>query len=83
MDCKACHTSTSSWPAMKMNHNSSMGSGAGWCKACHATGTNYLGNMDRKALNHQSQGKTPIDCSQSGCHRPLGNKGNTFVNWDN
>ena len=63
-------------------HASSQGSGAGWCKSCHATGTNYLGNMERKSLTHQSRGNTPLDCSQSGCHRPLGNKGAAYTKWD-
>jgi hypothetical protein len=82
MDCKACHASTASWATERMNHNSSMGSGAGWCKACHVSGTNYLGNMEHKALNHEAGKTTPIDCSQSGCHRPLGNQGRTYSSWD-
>jgi hypothetical protein len=80
MECNACHTSTTSWTSMTMNHNNSLGNGAGWCKACHASGTNYLGSMDKKALTHRSA--TATDCSQSGCHRPLGNKGTAFRNWD-
>jgi cytochrome c7-like protein len=80
MECNACHTSTAAWTAMTMNHNNSLGNGAGWCKACHASGTNYLGSMDKKALTHRSA--TATDCSQSGCHRPLGNKGSAFRNWD-
>ena len=81
MDCKACHTNTTSWTAFKMNHNSSMGNGVGWCKGCHASGTNYLGPMEKKSLTHEkSTGVT--DCSQSGCHRPLGTKGSTYTNWD-
>ena len=59
-----------------------LGGGAGWCKSCHATGTNYLGNMERKSLTHQSRGNTPLDCSQSGCHKPLGNKGQAYTKWD-
>ncbi|MFZ2989044.1 cytochrome c3 family protein [Ideonella sp.] len=82
MDCGACHTSTSNWGTARMNHNNSMGGGAGWCKSCHASGTAYLGNMERKSLTHEAKGKTPIDCSESGCHRPLGSKGKTFVEWD-
>lgn len=82
MDCAACHTSTSSWGSQRMNHNASMGGGAGWCKACHASGTQYLGDMDRKALNHEAKGRSPTDCSESGCHRPLGNKGSTYVKWE-
>ena len=82
MDCKACHTTTTSWASMRMNHNGSLGGGAGWCKGCHATGTRYLGDMERESLTHEAKGKTPLDCSESGCHRPLGNKGQTYVEWD-
>jgi hypothetical protein len=80
MDCNACHSSTTSWLSEKMNHNSTMGNGAGWCKGCHASGTTYLGSMDKKSLNHEKSGST--DCSQSGCHRPLGNKGATYSKWN-
>ncbi|MEQ1661063.1 MAG: cytochrome c3 family protein [Thiobacillus sp.] len=74
-DCKACHTSTTSWSA-KMDHNSIQTG----CKTCHATGTSYLGSMEKKSVTHES--KTATDCSQSGCHRPLGNKGVAYSKWD-
>jgi hypothetical protein len=81
MDCNACHTSTASWGSMTMNHNSSQGNGAGWCKACHQSGTSFMGSMEKKSLTHErATGVT--DCSQSGCHRPLGNKGTAYRNWD-
>jgi hypothetical protein len=81
MDCNACHTSTTSFATMKMNHNASQGNGAGWCKGCHLSGTAFLGNMQRKSLTHdKSTGVT--DCSQSGCHRPLGNKGTAYTKWN-
>ena len=81
MDCKACHTSTTSFGTMTMNHNASQGNGSGWCIACHRSGTNFLGNMEKKSLTHErSTGVT--DCSQSGCHRPLGNEGTAYRNWD-
>ena len=67
-------------PTMTMNHNSSLGNGAGWCKACHQSGTSYLGSMEKKSLTHQkSTGVT--DCSQSGCHRPLGTRGTPYKSW--
>ena len=81
LDCNACHTSTTSFGPMRMTHNGSLGNGAGWCKSCHAKGTSYLGSMERKSLTHdKSTGVT--DCSQSGCHRPLGNKGQAYTKWD-
>jgi hypothetical protein len=74
-DCKTCHTSTSSWSA-RMNHNNIVTG----CKTCHASGTSYLGSMEKKSVTHES--RTATDCSQSGCHRPLGNKGVAYVKWD-
>jgi len=50
------------------------------CKTCHASGTSYLGDMEKKSVTHESSSGT--DCSQSGCHRPLGNKGVAYVKWD-
>ncbi|TXT38237.1 MAG: cytochrome C family protein, partial [Comamonadaceae bacterium] len=83
MDCNTCHSSTTSWASQKMNHNSSMGNGSGWCKSCHATGMAYLGNMEKKALTHEAKkGTVPSDCSMSGCHKPLGSKGAAYSKWD-
>jgi hypothetical protein len=80
LGCDACHTSTTSFTVERMNHNNTQGNGAGWCRGCHLTGTTYLGNMQKKSLTHQkSTGVT--DCSQSGCHRPLGNQGSTYKSW--
>ncbi|MCP5283878.1 MAG: hypothetical protein H6933_03160 [Burkholderiaceae bacterium] len=81
MDCNACHTSTTSWGGMRMNHNNSQGNGAGWCKACHDRSTAWLGDMEKKSLTHErSTGVT--DCSQSGCHRPLGREGTPYTRWE-
>lgn len=80
MSCDACHTSTTTFTAQRMNHNGTPGNGSGWCKGCHVTGTNYLGTMQKRALTHESStGVT--DCSQSGCHRPLGNRGTPYTSW--
>ena len=81
MECNACHTTTTTWTS-RMNHNNSMGGGAGWCKSCHASGTAFLGSMEKKALTHQKKTPAAIDCSESGCHRPLGTRGTTFSKWD-
>jgi hypothetical protein len=82
MSCDACHLSTAAWTSERMNHNNSLGNGSGWCKACHVTGTSYLGSMQTKSLTHQkSTGVT--DCSQSGCHRPLGSVGSSYTRWTN
>jgi hypothetical protein len=81
MECNACHTATTSW-AQRMNHNNSMGGGAGWCKGCHASSTPYAAGMEKKSLTHEKKTPAAIDCSESGCHRPLGSKGATFSKWD-
>jgi hypothetical protein len=80
LDCNACHTSTTTFATVRMNHNNTPGRGAGSCKACHASGTAYLGDMQRMPVTHRSA--TATDCSQSGCHRPLGNRGHTYRSWD-
>ena len=82
MDCNACHRSTTTWGTMTMNHNGSQGGGAGWCKGCHASGTSFLGSMEKKSLTHERKTPPAIDCSESGCHRPLGTRGSTYSNWD-
>ena len=81
MDCKDCHTGTASWTTIRMNHNASLGGGAGWCKSCHVTGTTFLGTMQKKALTHQRKTPLQIDCSESGCHRPLGSRGTPYSAW--
>jgi predicted CXXCH cytochrome family protein len=80
MNCDKCHTSTTLWSTQTMNHNASMGNGSGWCKGCHQTGMNFLASLQKKSLTHnKSTGVT--DCSQSGCHRPLGNRGTAYKSW--
>ena len=80
LGCDACHKSTTTFTIETMNHNSTPGNGAGWCKGCHLSGMTYLGSMQKKSLTHEkSTGVT--DCSQSGCHRPLGTRGSTYKSW--
>lgn len=81
MGCDACHTSTTTFTAETMNHNNSLGNGSGWCIGCHMSGTSYLGSMQKMSLTHQ-QSAGVTDCSQSGCHRPLGNTGSTYRSWN-
>jgi hypothetical protein len=80
LDCNACHTNTAAWTSLTMNHNNSLGNGAGTCRACHATGTSFLGNMQKNLVTHRSA--TATDCSLSGCHRPQGSVGMTYRKWD-
>jgi hypothetical protein len=83
MNCDACHRSTTSFASQTMNHNNSLGNGSGWCKGCHASGMNYLGGMEKKSLNHYERYQGQTDCSASGCHRPLGDRGTPYSRWTN
>jgi Cytochrome c7 and related cytochrome c len=78
LDCNTCHKSTTVWSSEKMNHN---GTTTG-CKICHNTGTSFLGTMDKKTLGNHEGSSAGDDCSQSGCHRPLGSKGTSWVKWN-
>jgi hypothetical protein len=80
MDCSACHTVTTVWTTIKMNHLSMPGGTSNGCVTCHVTGSAYLGNMLKKALAHDKPGKP--DCSTSGCHKPLGNIGTSWSKWN-
>ena len=83
MNCDSCHKSTTSFITLTMNHNNSQGNGSGWCKGCHMSGTPFAGNMDKKSLSHYERYQGQTDCSQSGCHRPLGNQGTPYTRWTN
>lgn len=78
LDCNTCHSSTTAFTTEKMNHN---GTTTG-CKTCHNNGTSYLGNMTKMTLGSHQGSKATDDCSQSGCHRPLGNQGTSWVKWN-
>ena len=72
--CNSCHTSTTAWTTEKMNHNN-MQTG---CTTCHLTGAIYLGSMRKNSLSHSGKG---TDCSQNGCHIPVGKKGKAYSSW--
>jgi Cytochrome c7 and related cytochrome c len=80
LDCNTCHTSTTLWTTERMNHNGALGKTGVLCVTCHQSGATYLGNMQKKSLTHDSGGHT--DCSDSGCHKPLGSKGTSWVTWN-
>lgn len=82
LDCNTCHISTTSWLSEKMNHNGAQGKTGDLraCTTCHVSGAPYPGNMDKKSLTHDAGGH--VDCSDSGCHRPLGTKGTSWVKWN-
>jgi len=83
MGCEFCHSNTvfTAFTALKSSstqHNGTKGNGTDgfWCKTCHASGTSYLGVVGKRSVTHQSA--TATDCSQSGCHRPLGTEGSLY-----
>lgn len=51
------------------------------CTTCHLRGNGLLGKMDTKSIGHEGM-KAGDDCSKSGCHKPLGNRGTLYINWD-
>ena len=86
MGCEFCHsktiftTFTTGLVSSTTMHNGTTGNGAGWCIGCHLSGLSWSAPLQTKTLNHDSPGKT--DCSQSGCHKPLGNTGTAYTNWN-
>jgi len=84
MDCDDCHKSGagSSWAgAMRMDHNNTLGAGAGSCKGCHQLGTPFQGNMQKQSITHQRKAPPALDCAGSGCHAPVGRSGVRFRSW--
>jgi hypothetical protein len=83
MDCDDCHKgfTGANWAAVKMNHNGTLGGGAGSCKGCHQQGTAFQGQMEKRALAHTGKGQPAQDCSTSGCHGPIGRTGARFTSW--
>jgi hypothetical protein len=79
LGCDACHKNTTTFTSGEvMNHNGSTGNGAGQCSVCHIRGETWDGTQKTNTLNHSGTG---TDCSQSGCHRPVGNTGSTYKSW--
>jgi hypothetical protein len=76
-ECSLCHSSTNSFAVEHMNHGTMQTS----CATCHDSTSPYAGTMEKvnRAKHHNAGTK---DCSSSGCHRPLGNKGTPYSSWD-
>jgi uncharacterized protein (DUF983 family) len=86
MACEFCHSTTvftsfsSGLKSSSIMHNGTKGNGTDfWCKTCHASGTSFIGVQGKKSVTHESS--TATDCSQSGCHRPLGNEGSLYTSF--
>ncbi|MDP1633993.1 MAG: hypothetical protein Q8L69_04845, partial [Gallionellaceae bacterium] len=56
------------------------------CYTCHGSNTAYSGQGQKTAswpnYHEKSKNGSAGDCSASGCHRPLGSKGNLYTKWD-
>ncbi|MFY9329768.1 MAG: cytochrome c3 family protein [Georgfuchsia sp.] len=77
--CDICHTSTTSFTVEKMQH----GSIQTGCAMCHDRTTPYLtGSAKKMTIGSHEKSKAGNDCSMSGCHKPLGSKGNPYTKWD-
>ncbi len=76
-ECSLCHSSTVTFTVDKMNHGTMQTS----CVTCHDSTSTYLGNMTKiNRAKHNNAGVK--DCSSSGCHRPLGSKGQPYSSWN-
>jgi hypothetical protein len=80
--CSNCHKLTtvgSFGTAEKMNH----GSITTGCKTCHNRPAVYAINGAQTVTIGSHEGsKVGNDCSQSGCHWPLGKKGSAYTRWN-
>jgi hypothetical protein len=75
--CTACHTGTSTLVSSPTLHAYV----ARPCTTCHLSGNGLLGRMDTKSIGHEGM-RSGDDCSKSGCHRPDGSRGSTYIRWD-
>jgi hypothetical protein len=76
--CSTCHTGSTVLRGSSL-HAYLQGMA---CTTCHLKSNPYSGNgQDTKAVGHEGMGAGD-DCSKSGCHRPLGNRGTAYTNWD-
>jgi len=80
--CSTCHTGSIVSTGLSL-HNAI---GTGYtCYSCHGKSAAYLGTMEKASWpNYHESSKNPAaaDCSASGCHRPVGSKGSTYIKWD-
>ena len=87
-ECSVCHVGSGSWtswnhPPEKMDHVTNLNTGD--CLTCHLSPNPVLGSMTKKPLpsnNPSEHNIAPKNCSNSGCHRPLGSKGSLYSTWN-
>ena len=76
--CTACHLSVTSVRTGAAMHTYTSTFA---CTTCHLKNNPYVGwRQDTKNYGHE--GWSTGDCSQSGCHRPVGSKGTSYITWD-
>lgn len=76
--CSSCHTSTTTVVKGATMH-AYVSTYA--CTTCHLKNNTYaVWGQATKSMGHE--GWSSGDCSQSGCHRPLGSRGTAYINWD-
>ena len=83
--CNTCHSGTTNWTTMTSTtaiHNGAQGGGPVYCVTCHLNAGTYMEPAGFQAKNHNSASTTK-DCSSSGCHKPKGNEGSSYVTWSN
>ena len=77
--CLSCHTTPTT-----TNHGAALHVPylAGYaCTTCHLKNNPYSGNgQSTKSVGHEGMGAGD-DCSKSGCHKPLGNRGTAYSRW--
>jgi protein-arginine kinase activator protein McsA len=77
--CSNCHTGLAKVNATTL-HNFSLTKYPA-CTTCHLKNNAYTGwGQDTKSIGHE--GWKSGDCSQSGCHKPLGKRGVLYSTWD-
>lgn len=76
--CTACHTGASTLVSSPSMHAYV----ARPCTTCHLRNNPYSRwGQATKSSGHEGMGSGD-DCSKSGCHRPDGNRGTSYINWD-
>ena len=80
--CSSCHTGT----AVKSGSALHAYFGGLNCYTCHGSNTAYSGQGQKTArwpdFHERSDNPSAADCSASGCHKPAGNKGVLYGDWD-
>lgn len=80
-ECSACH-GTSTWSSTQASSNLHTIYLSGiTCATCHASNSSYIGGKKDDEHNGAYNSGSP-NCSSAGCHRPVGNKGSSYTDWD-